>query len=133
MNVHPSKKPGLSFSPTSDGLGIVLRADLIRHDTITGLVAEWQEQGAQDDVEAALERLADVAHSGADVYPAEVDARVEEVEAAACMGDAQLVIGFDDAVRLHAELDALIKLRSSRFGGSAGRIPQQRRERGAAA
>ncbi|MGW1071509.1 hypothetical protein [Streptomyces sp. NPDC002537] len=125
-------KPGLSFSLTSDGLGIVLRADQIRHDTITGLVAEWQEPGAQDDVAQALEHLADVAHPGADVHPAVLDARVEAVEDAACMSLPRMAVSWDDAERLRDQLDALLARRSQQFGPPAG-LPRQRAEGGAAA
>ncbi len=132
MTASPSEKPGLSFSPTSDGLAVILRADQIRHDTITGLVAEWQEAGAQDDVEEALERLADVAHPGADVHPAVLDARVEAVEDAACMGVPRLAISWADAERLRDELDALLSSRAQRFGCPV-QLPRQRAEGGAAA
>ncbi|MFF4403760.1 hypothetical protein [Streptomyces sp. NPDC001404] len=111
----------------------MLRADRIRFDTITGLVAEWKEPGAQDDVEEALERLADVCEPDHDAQPAAVDAAVEAVEAAACMGGAQLEISWRDAVRLRDELDALIRLHGAQFGRPAGFVPQQRAEQGDAA
>ncbi|MEV5140315.1 hypothetical protein AB0K71_06100 [Streptomyces syringium] len=126
----PSKTPGLSFSLAADGLHIVLRADQIRHDTITGLVAEWQETGTPDDVTSAIEDLAEACRHDREADPAEVDARVEDVEAAACMGAARLVISLADAVRLRAELDAVIEGRN-RFGAPA--VPHQRAEGGAAA
>ncbi|MGK5731400.1 hypothetical protein [Streptomyces sp. URMC 124] len=122
----PSKKPGLSFSSTADGLQVVLRADQIRHDTITGLVAEWHEEGGRDDVEGALADLAEVCHPGRDPRPAEVDAALEAVEDAACLGWARMTISFDDAVQLRAELDALIRRRASRFARPGGSVPRQR-------
>lgn len=124
--IMPSKKPGLSFTSTADGLGIVLRADQIRYDTITGLVSEWRETGGQDDVEDALAELADVCDPGRDPHPAEVDAAVEAVEDAACMGAARLVLGLADAERLYAELGALLRRRGVRFGLPLGSVPHQR-------
>ncbi|MFI9235827.1 hypothetical protein [Streptomyces sp. NPDC053079] len=121
-----SRKPGLSFSLRADGLCVVLRADQIRHDTITGLVQEWQELGAQDDVEGALEALAEVCRPGADVHPAEVDALVEAVEGAACMGYAEMEIPFAEAVRLRDVLDQIIRRRALRSGSVSGGVPHQR-------
>ncbi|MEU1309430.1 hypothetical protein ABZ419_11120 [Streptomyces cinnamoneus] len=127
MNEHP-KKAGLSFSLRADGLCVVLRADQIRHDTITGLVREWQEPGAQDDVEAALERLAGVCFPGADAHPAEVDALVEGVEGAACMDYAEMELSFADAVRLWGQLTRIIHGHRSglQSGSMSGAVPHQR-------
>ncbi|GGP55528.1 hypothetical protein [Streptomyces abikoensis] len=128
MREMPSKKPGLSVSLRADGLCVVLRADQIRHETITGLVAQWQEPGAQDDVEAALEDLADLCRPGADEHAAAVDSAVEAVEDAACMGYAETEISLADAVRLRDQLNKIIAARAVRSSSVSGALPRQRGE-----
>ncbi|QCX81116.1 hypothetical protein C9F11_37665 [Streptomyces sp. YIM 121038] len=100
-----SSKPQLSFSLRSDWLAAYLRVDQIRHDTLVGLVAAWSDPDARDDVLAQLDALAETVASPRE---GELDALVEQVEGAAGMDDAQVEVRLDDALRLRAELDAVI-------------------------
>lgn len=120
-DLTPSKKPGLSFSLTSDWLTALLRVDQIRHDTLVSLVTGWADDDARDDVIAALDDLAEAMQSPRE---GELDALVEAVEGAAAMDYPQVEFGLPDALRLRAELDAVIE-RLARFNPTAV-LPAQR-------
>ncbi|MEU1373042.1 hypothetical protein ABZ442_05175 [Streptomyces triculaminicus] len=117
-------KAGLGFTLAADGLAVVLRADEIRMETLKGLVREWPD--AQNDVLDALDALAEVADPDADVHQAEVDARLEGVEAASCMDyRAQMELSFRDAIRLRDQLSRIITAHRLTFGRLADIVPSQ--------
>lgn len=120
-DLTPSKKPGLSFGLTSDWLRALLRVDQIRHDTLISLVTGWADDDARDDVIAALDDLAEAMQSPRE---GELDALTEAVESAASMDYPQTEFGLADALRLRAELDAVIE-RLARFNPAAV-LPSQR-------
>ncbi|WP_159073667.1 hypothetical protein [Streptomyces sp. RTd22] len=128
-DLTPSKKPGLSASLTSDWLKGLLRVDQIRHDTLVSLVTGWADDDARDDVIAALDDLAEAMRSPRE---GELDALVEAVESAAAMDYPQQEFGLADALRLRAELDAVIE-RLARFNPAAAVLPAQRAAEGGAA
>ncbi|MFJ9029758.1 hypothetical protein ACIRQP_14740 [Streptomyces sp. NPDC102274] len=127
-DLNPSAKPPLSVRLRSDWLRGILRADLIRHDTLLGLVAHWSDDDAKHDVLLQLDALAD-AMSGP--REGELDALVERVEDAAALDTAEIEIGLSDALRLRDELDAVIAS-LSRFNPQRVRpvvVPSQRERR----
>lgn len=109
--LNPSKKPGLSFTTSSDWLHGQHRNQQIRHDTLLGLVGTWTEPRVRDDVIARLDDLAEALQSPRE---GELDALVEAVEGAAVMDWPQMEFGLADALRLRDELDTVIE-RLARF------------------
>lgn len=128
-DLTPSKKPGFSFGLTSDWLRGLLRVDQIRHDTLVSLVTGWADDDARDDVIAALDDLAEAMQSPRE---GELDALTEAVESAAAMDYPQTEFGLADALRLRAELDAVIH-ELARFNPAAAVLPAQRASEGEAA
>ncbi|MFF1958019.1 hypothetical protein ACFVWX_13635 [Streptomyces sp. NPDC058220] len=104
-DLTPSSKPGLSVRLRSDWLKAIFRVDLIRHHTLLGLVGQWAEDGAREDVIDRLDTLADALQQPRE---GELDALVEAVEDSAGMDTAEIEISLADAVRLRDELDAAI-------------------------
>lgn len=117
-NLTPSTRPPLSVRLTSDWLRGILRADLIRHHTLLGLVGTWGETGAREDV---IDRLDDLAEALQSPREGELDALTEAVEDAAAMDSAEIEISLADALRLRDELDAAI-VRLSRFNPGRNRL-----------
>ncbi|MFG3085068.1 hypothetical protein [Streptomyces parvulus] len=103
-----SSKPQLSYEIGADHLHGILRADLIRVETLTQLVQHWREPADRDAIIAALDELADVVHSPA--REGELDAAVEQVEDVACMDTAQIKLPIPEVRRLHAELSELLRV-----------------------
>lgn len=128
VDLTPSRKPGFSFSLTSDWLKGLHRNDQIRHDTLISLVTGWADNDARDDVIAALDDLAEAMRSPRE---GELDQLVEAVEGAASMDYPQQEFGLSDALRLRSELDAVIE-RLARFNPAAV-LPAQRAAEGEAA
>ncbi|MFF5589683.1 hypothetical protein [Streptomyces hygroscopicus] len=120
-DLTPSRRPGFSFSLTADWLRGLHRVDQIRHDTLVSLVTGWADDDTRDDVIAALDDLAKAMQSPRE---GELDALVEAVEGAASMDYPQQEFGLADALRLRAELDAVIE-RLARFNPSVV-VPGQR-------
>ena len=107
-----SSKPPLSFTTGANALHGLLRADRIRLDTLLSLVAGWDDPDARDDVIAQLDALAEAVRSPRE---GELDALVEQVEAAAGMDDARIEVQSPDLVRMRDELDAVIAGTAGRF------------------
>lgn len=103
---NTSKKPQLSINLNEDWTRGQLRVDAIRNHTLVQMAAAWCEPGGQDDIVAALDQLADVV-SG-DPSPEELDSAVEVLDDAGCETLPLAEIGLEDALRLRAELDAVI-------------------------
>jgi hypothetical protein len=120
--MNESTKPQLSFTLDATWAAGVLRVDAIRRGGTLALGAAWRETGGADDITAALEDLADAA--GGDPSPEELDSLVDAVEEAGCMPPAQIAISLEDALRMRAELDAVI--------AGLSRFNPARAERGAA-
>lgn len=119
MTEPTSTNPQLSFELRSDWLAGYLRADQIRTDTLTQLVAKWAEPDARDDVIEALDKLAAVVQGVR--REGELDAAIEAVEDAARMDTAHIEIDGRTAKRLHGELFHVVQ-RLTRFN-PAGRVP----------
>lgn len=84
----------------------VLRVDAIQRRTLLEMAGAWAETGAQDDIIDKLSQLADVVAGDSSV--GEEQAALEDVEGAAMLQNAEIEITLDDALRLRAELDAVI-------------------------
>ncbi|MER5715785.1 hypothetical protein [Streptomyces sp. NPDC002132] len=110
--MNHSKKPGMSFHLGADHLHGVARFDQIRTDTLVQLVQHWAEPKDRDAIIDALDELAAVVTGVA--REGELDAAVEQVEAAAGMDEAQIRVGGHDVRRLLAELGE-VEARTSRF------------------
>lgn len=96
-----SNKPDLSWEIGANHLHGVLRADQIRTDTLVQLVHHWREPKDRDAIIAALDELADVAHSVR--REGELDAALENVEDVAAMDTAHIEVDSRDVRRLLAE------------------------------
>lgn len=101
-----SQVPELSARVGATWMRGVLRVDAIQRRTLLEMAAAWNEQAAEDDIVEKLSRLAEVV--AGDPSEGEEDAAVEDVEGAAMLQGAEVEITLDDAVRLRAELDAVI-------------------------
>ena len=127
--MNHSQKPSLSFELGVTHLTGVLRADAIRTDTLGQLVQHWADPQDRDAVIDALDELAAVVTGPA--REGELDAALEQVEDAAGMDTAQVVVQMPDVRRLLVELTQVAR-RLGRFA-LGRRAPGQRREGGAAA
>lgn len=107
-----STSPPLSFEARFDWLAGYLRADQIRTDTLTQLVAGWADDDTRDDVIAHLDALAAVVQGVR--REGELDAAVEAIEDAARMDTARIEIDSRTAVRLLDELRTVAR-RLTRF------------------
>jgi hypothetical protein len=117
--MNKSTKPELSFDLGANHLHGLLRADQIRTDTLTQLVAGWGDDDVRDDIIAALDELAEVV--GGVRREGELDAAIEQVEDVAGMDTAQLEVNAFDVRRLLAELTAVERV-TSRFLTGVRRI-----------
>ncbi|MFF4576877.1 hypothetical protein ACFY15_00470 [Streptomyces sp. NPDC001373] len=106
MTTNPSREPGLSIRLDTMWLSGILRADQIRRDTLVSLVATWAEDEARENVVLQLDALAKAVTSPKE---GELDHLIEAVEDAAAMDDAEVRIDLTAALRLRAELDAVIE------------------------
>ncbi|MEU6758022.1 hypothetical protein [Streptomyces sp. NPDC046685] len=106
MPDNPSPEPQLSVRLRVDWLSAVLRADQIRHDTLVSLVAHWGNDEAREDI---LNQLGALAEAVTSPREGELDHLVQAVEDAAAMDDAEVEIDLHAALRLRAELDAVIE------------------------
>lgn len=112
-----SQVPELSVRVGVTHMRGVLRVDAIQRQTLRKMAEAWSTQAAEDDIVEKMSRLADVV--AGDSSEGEEDAAVEDVEGAAMLQDAEVEITLDDAVRLRAELDAVIaKLSRGRSVGA---------------
>ena len=127
--MNHSQKPGLSFNIGVNELHGVLRADVIRNDTLVQLVQHWGDPKARDEILDALDELAEVVTGVA--REGELDAALQQVEDAASMDTAQVEVNIRDARRLLDELTEVVR-RVGRFNPKR-LLPGQRREGGAAA
>ena len=119
--MNKSTKPELSFDLGANHLHGLLRADQIRTDTLTQLVAGWGDDDVRDDIIAALDELAEVV--GGVRREGELDAAIEQVEDVAGMDTAQLEVNAFDVRRLLAELTAVERV-TSRFLTGVRRIAE---------
>ncbi|MEW1638597.1 hypothetical protein AB0469_31635 [Streptomyces sp. NPDC093801] len=106
MSTNPSREPGLSIRPDTMWLAGILRADQIRRDTLVSLVATWGDDEAREDILLQLDALAEAVASPRE---GELDHLIGAVEDAAAMDDAEVRIDLAAALRLRAELDAVIE------------------------
>ncbi|MFF3622370.1 hypothetical protein [Streptomyces sp. NPDC002467] len=123
----PAQEPGLSFRLDVTWLYGILRADAIRRDTLVSLVQTWAEDGAREDVIDQLDALAEAVQSPRE---GELDGLLEAVESAAAMDDAEVRIDLHAALRLRAELDAVIA-KLARFNPTRVELPRQQDRRAA--
>lgn len=123
-----STNPDLSVEIRPDWLAGYLRADQIRTDTLTQLVAGWADPDTRDDVITVLDHLAEVVQGPR--TEGELDAAVEEIEGVASMDTARIEIGPQATRRLFAEL-SLVAARLCRFNPLGTRAPAQERRRSA--
>lgn len=122
-----STNPQLSFELRADWLAGYLRADQIRTDTLTQLVAGWGDPDTRDEVIDALDGLAAVVQGQR--REGELDAAVEEIEGAASMDTARIEIGPSAARRMFAEL-TVVAAKLCRFNPLGTRlIPGQQDRR----
>ena len=121
---NPSTNPQLSIRLRSDWLAAILRVDAIERHTLLGLVQHWSDPQARDEVIDALDALAESWQSPRSA--AELDGLVDDVADRAVLEDAQIDVSLADALRLRAELDAVIGT-LSRFNPS--RFPRQQDRR----
>ncbi|MFJ3170597.1 hypothetical protein ACIPJK_07405 [Streptomyces roseus] len=129
----PAQEPGLSLRLDATWLAGILRADQIRRDTLISLATAWASDEGREDIALHLDALAEAMQSPRD---GELDHLVEAVQGAASMDDAEVRIDLHTALRLRAELDAVIAT-LGRFNPAAAarpvllaKVPAQ--ERGAA-
>ncbi|MFE2323624.1 hypothetical protein ACFXD5_06820 [Streptomyces sp. NPDC059385] len=127
-DITPSREPGLSVRVDATWLSGILRADEIRRDTLVSLVQHWGDDDARADIICQLDALAE-----ADTSPreGELDHLVEAVESAAAMDDAEVRIDLTAALRLRAELDAVIETLGRFNPARAARLPRQQDRRAA--
>lgn len=95
--------PELSATLSADWLTGRLRVDALRRSLVLSLAAAWRENDG--DVMDAFDKLADALDG--DPSAAELSARVQAVENLST-DDAHAEIGLKTALRLRAELDAVI-------------------------
>lgn len=107
-----SNKPELSFELGGNHLHGVLRADVIRSDTLVQLVQHWGNPDDRDKVIDALDELAAIVTGVA--REGELDAAIEEVEDVASMDSAHTEVGSHDMRRLLAEATEVERV-TSRF------------------
>lgn len=128
MTENPSTQPPLSVRLDVTWLAAVLRVDQIRHDTLVSLVATWGEDEAREDIVNQLNGLAEAVRSPRE---GELDQLVQLVEDAAGMDDAEVEIDLRAALRLRAELDAVIEVLGRFNPTAAARLPRQQDRRAA--
>ena len=114
-----SNKPDLSWELGANHLHGVLRADQIRTDTLVQLVQHWRDPDDRAAIIAALDELADVAHSVR--REGELDAAIENVEDVAAMDTAQVEVDSHDVRRLLAEVTEVARI-VGRFAKGASDI-----------
>lgn len=122
-----STNPPLSFEARADWLKGYLRADQVRTDTLTQLVAGWADDDVRDAVIEELDKLAAVVQGAR--REGELDAAIEEVESAASMDTARVEIDGRTAQRLYGELFRVVR-RLGRFN-PLGRVPARAGRRSA--
>ncbi|MEU9000484.1 hypothetical protein [Streptomyces sp. NPDC048551] len=105
MIENPSSEPQMSIRLRADWLAGILRADRIRHDTLVSLGVAWGSDEGREDISLQLDALAEAMQSPRE---GELDHLVEAVEDAASMDYPEIEIDLHTALRLRAELDAVI-------------------------
>ncbi|MFF4369679.1 hypothetical protein [Streptomyces sp. NPDC001594] len=125
MSTNPSREPGLSIRLDTMWLAGILRVDQIRRDTLVSLVATWGDDEAREDILRQLDALAEAVTSPRE---GELDHLIEAVEDAAAMDDAEVRIDLAAALRLRAELDAVIETLGRFNPAAVARLPHQREE-----
>ncbi|THA56140.1 hypothetical protein [Streptomyces sp. A1136] len=106
MFENPSSEPQLSVRLRADWLAGILRADQVRHDTLVSLAVAWGSDEAREDISLQLDALAEAMQSPRE---GELDHLVQAVEDAAAMDYPEVEIDLRAALRLRAELDAVIE------------------------
>lgn len=95
--------PALSVRPDTMQLSGILRADKIRHDTLVQLVQHWGVEQARLEIIDQLDALAEAVCSPREP-DGELDALIQNVEDAAAMDDAEIIVGLHTMRRLSVEL-----------------------------
>lgn len=117
-DLSQSSEPQMSIRLRADWLAGILRVDRVRHDTLVSLAVAWASDEAREDISLQLDALAEAMQSPRE---GELDHLVQAVEDAAAMDDAEIVIDLHTALRLRAELDAVIES-LSRFNPARARL-----------